>query len=153
MGENQNDKVLADLTVGIQNEHVGQVAGILSNMNVEQADEVVIALKGVFGNVSEGGEGEPFINKVMSKKPLQGKQLAVAILACLRKEPTEGTYTLAQQLMSLAGESPHKLAYDLKAVAAENSYPADQFERFWNEHLKDAESKPEMPEEAAAKAY
>mmetsp|Transcript_26421 Transcript_26421/g.84024 ORF Transcript_26421/g.84024 Transcript_26421/m.84024 type:complete len:152 (-) Transcript_26421:135-590(-) len=139
MGSNPTDKVLGELLVGIENEHVGRVAGILSSMDVETADEVVIKLKELYKDVMVGApDTEPFLRKVMSKKPLKGRALAVAILACLRKEPTEGTYELAQQLMASSGESIHTLANELRAVAAENRHPADQLSRFWNENLSEA---------------
>mmetsp|Transcript_2209 Transcript_2209/g.5060 ORF Transcript_2209/g.5060 Transcript_2209/m.5060 type:complete len:160 (-) Transcript_2209:267-746(-) len=136
MGSNPTDKVLGELLVGIENEHVGRVAGILSSMDVETADEVVIKLKELYKDVMVGApDTEPFLRKVMSKKPLKGRALAVAILACLRKEPTEGTYELAEQLLATSGESLETLAHDLRDAAATHPCPSAQLRRFWHDNF------------------
>jgi len=148
---NKRDKAIGEFMEGVQNEHVGRVAGILASMDVETADEIVLTLKKLFQAMEDGESNtERFLRKVMSKKPLKGRQLAIAVLACLRKDATDGTYELAEQLVAISGESQHALSYALKAVAAANSHPADRLQRFWNEHLEEAEKPKPLRATAAA---
>jgi hypothetical protein len=101
---NQADAALGALKDGIAHRHAGKVYGVIKHLedaSTDEADAVVVGLLPLVAAANEHADLD-LLRKAMTHEPLGAKALARAVLACLRKDATDGTYGLALSLLDLA---------------------------------------------------
>eukprot|EP00515_Schizochytrium_aggregatum_P005427 CAMPEP_0202046690 /NCGR_PEP_ID=MMETSP0963-20130614/1464_1 /ASSEMBLY_ACC=CAM_ASM_000494 /TAXON_ID=4773 /ORGANISM="Schizochytrium aggregatum, Strain ATCC28209" /LENGTH=200 /DNA_ID=CAMNT_0048611359 /DNA_START=39 /DNA_END=639 /DNA_ORIENTATION=+ len=146
------EQAVTELVLGVRNGNAGRVCGVLSRMGVEEAEDVVVIVHGLFRAVARGDRvAAVLLQEVVAKHPLGHRQLAVAVLACLRREASDGTYELAQQLLAISGVAPLELALELQDLLHDHNCPRDQLVRFWHDNLEETDTP--LPEESFEVAF
>ncbi len=101
---NAADAALVALKDGIAHRHAGKISGVMKHLGEasdDEADAVVVGLLPLVVAANEQADLD-LLRKAMVHEPLGAKALARAILACLRKDATDGTYGLALSLLDMA---------------------------------------------------